>query len=158
MKFLLPSLFLILSAPGFLRANLGETETAIHKRYGAQTGPGYSDTNRDITESFKYKDYVVGVKLLDGTSQRETFTKKDKSPFTDKELEALLEANAGGVKWVMVDDNKDVKIWVQESRTVFAGYYKKTPYLCIQTRDMLAFDETVRRLKEKERQMDEKKK
>jgi hypothetical protein len=151
MKFFLPTILVLLAASAPLRANLGETETQIRKRYGKIQSAPVSETNRDITEYFLHKNYVVGVKLLDGSSQRESYTKKNKESFTDKELEALLEANANGGKWVLMNDGKDVKIWILESHTAFAGYYKKKPYVSIETRDLLAFEEQVKQLKEKQR-------
>jgi hypothetical protein len=150
MKFFLPAILALLAVSGLLRANLDDTETQIMKRYGRIQGTPVSETNRDITETFVYKNYVVGVKLLDGTSQRESYTKKDNRLFTDKELETLLAANANGGKWVLMNDNKDVKIWVLESKAAFAGYYKKNPYLSIQTRDLLGFEEAVKAAREKQ--------
>jgi hypothetical protein len=150
MKIFLPAILALLAAAAPLRANLDDSETQILQRYGRIQGTPVSETNRDITETFVYKNYVVGVKLLDGTSQRESYTKKDNGPFTDKELEALLAANSTGGKWVLMDDNKNVKIWVLESKAAFAGYYKKNPYLSIQTRDLLGFEEAVKAAKEKQ--------
>jgi hypothetical protein len=154
MKIFLPTILALLAASATLRANLDDTETQIMKRYGKIQGTPVSETNRDITEYFVYKNYTVAVKLLDGTSQRESYTKKDNGGFSDKEMEALLAANANGGKWVLMDDNKDVKIWVLESKTAFAGYYKKNPYMSIQTRELLGFEEQVKLLKEKQRQAD----
>jgi hypothetical protein len=150
MKISISILLALFTAPGLLRANIGETETAIKQRYGDILGTPFAETNRDISETFKYKDYIVVVKFLDGTSQRESFTRKDKQGLSEKELDSLLAANANGGKWVQMNDNKDVKIWVLESREGFAGYYKSKPYLSIQTREMLGFDEAVKAAREKQ--------
>jgi len=150
MKKLITATLLLIGLAHSVKANLGDTETDIYKRYGKIQSPPVSMTNKDVTFYFKYKDYVVTVTLIEGQSHRETFTKQDNKPFTETEIQALLNANANGRKWEMMTDNKDVKIWVLEAHGAFAGYYKAHPYLSIETHGMMEFNEGVKALREKQ--------
>ena len=132
-----------------LQAALGESQSQIAKRYGGTKFPPMAMTNRDLTVYFDYKDYTVGVTFLDGVCNRETFTRKDKKALNAGEIQYLLDANALGSKWVLMDDNKNATIWILDSKEAMAGYYKSAPYLSIQTPNMLAFDDAIKKLQEK---------
>lgn len=153
MMFAAPVLALFLAA-GNLHAAIGETQSQIVKRYGGTDGgtkyPPMAITNKDLTVYFDYKDYVVGVTFLEGIVARETYTRKDKKALTDVEIQDLLASNASGGKWVQVEDNKNAKIWILDSKQGMAGYYKSDPYLSVQTPQMLAFDEAIKQIQVKQ--------
>lgn len=129
-------------------ANLGSTETEIIKQYGKMRAAPLSLTNRDVTEYFQQKNCIVAVTLVDGQCQRETFTKMDKKAFTEKEITEILEANSNGSRWMVMNDNDTVKIWVLENKAAFAGYYKVHPYFSLETHKMMEFTEAVKALKD----------
>jgi hypothetical protein len=149
MKFtaLFALLFILFSSTLF--AALGETETEILKHYGKPVTTPFSLTNQDMTEYFQYKDFFIGVTFIGGQCQREILTKKDKGAFTAKEIQMFLDASTNGAKWIQVNDNETVKIWVQDSKAAFAGYYKVHPYLSLETRVMMDYEAQLKAIQEK---------
>lgn len=152
MKKIILGALLFLDIAASAHANLGDTESDIYAKYGKVVAAPTSVTNKDITLYFHYKDYTVSATLINGQCHRETFTKKDNHPFTDKEIQGFLDANALGSKWVMMNDNDSVKIWVLDSKAAFAGYYKEHPYLSLETHGMIEFNDAVKLMKETRRQ------
>lgn len=144
---LLAAMLILAAHP--LHATLGETETQIAKRYGKPLAPPMGHTNRDMIEFFHYKDYEVSVTFIDGQSQRETFLRNDKKAIPEVEVQAILDANKDGTKWVMMNDTDSVRIWVLESKQAFAGYYKQEqPYFSVETRLMLQFEQELKAMQQ----------
>jgi hypothetical protein len=82
-----------------LLARIGETEQQVEARYGKSIGMlSRGDELPHKAYRFSGLDIVVG--FIDGVSQSEFFYKHDKSDFSPNEIALLLEANAGGGKWV----------------------------------------------------------
>ncbi|HWB59633.1 MAG TPA: hypothetical protein VG733_09075 [Chthoniobacteraceae bacterium] len=126
-----------------LHASIGETESELTKRYGPETGSFKPDAGKFIRKEYEFGVYHVSVTLLEGVSNSEVFTRKDKKPIDPIDMQGFLDANDLGAKWEKKDDNKDVTIWVLDSRQGFAGYYKSINSLVIKTQDMLAFEEAL---------------
>ena len=78
---------LLLIAGGIVpcRANLGESEAAIEERYGKSFGQIPTSTF-GVVNGFIAGGYVVGVKLVDGTSEMEMFSKGDRSEMPASEI------------------------------------------------------------------------
>ena len=152
MKFITLCAIVSAGLPTTLRANLGDTQTEIHKHYGKPISIPVSMTNQDLTETFVYKQFVIEVTFIGGQCQRENYKKKNKGGFTEQEIQALLDSNANGHTWSLMNDTDKVKIWVQDSKEAFAGYYKTDPYLSLETVVMLQFTNTVKAMMEKARE------
>ncbi|MGB8356116.1 MAG: hypothetical protein WCD79_19625 [Chthoniobacteraceae bacterium] len=151
MKKLFLGFVLLVVAMSGLHANLNETEVQILERYGKKIGPDTSLSNRDVSEYFVNKNYVVTVTLIDRQSHREAFSRKETpaKPMTDSEITALLDANTLGSKWEMSSENKTYKIWMLDSKLAIASYDKTQYILTIQTRMMIEFDNALKNLSQK---------
>jgi hypothetical protein len=82
------------------RAELGETMDQCIARYGQPvpqdtTPPGLP--GKSVT--FKKNGYVIMVAFLKGIAGFETIFKEDESELSDKEIEAILQADVAGGKW-----------------------------------------------------------
>ena len=86
-------LFIALIRPA--RANIGETEAEIEARYGKPLGD-IRTQGFGLMRGFASPEYVIGVKLIDGTCEMEMFSKKDQSEMSASEIERLLNENGGG--------------------------------------------------------------
>ena len=142
-----------------LHAGLGDTQTEIYKHYGKPIGRLAPMTNQDLTEIFEYnKKTLVVVTFVGGQCQRENYKKKDKTGFSDDEIQKLLDASANGRQWMLMNDNDHVKIWVQDSKEAFAGYYKDKdqPFLSLETIVMLQFNNSVKEMMQKAQQQPQK--
>jgi len=148
------SFVLISMAASSLRANLNETAVEILSRYGKKIGPDTSLSNRDVSEYFLYKNYIVTVTLIDGQSQREAFSRKETPPrpLADSEIAALLDANSLDSKWTPMNENKTNKIWMLDSKVGIASYDKVQYILTLETRMMIEFDNALKALSQKPRQ------
>jgi hypothetical protein len=76
-------------------ANVGESEAAIGERYGTSFGQIPTNTFGVVT-GFVAGGYVVGVKLIDGTSEMEMFCKADQADMPASEIDRLLKKNSSG--------------------------------------------------------------
>jgi len=145
------SFVLLAMAISNLHANLNETAVEILSRYGKKIGPDTSLSNRDVSEYFLYKNYIVTVTLIDGQSQREAFSRKETPPrpLTDSEIAALMDANALASKWTLTNENKTNKIWMLDSKVGIASYDKTQYILTLETRMMIEFDNALKALSQK---------
>ncbi len=83
---------------GTAAARIGETEVQVNARYGNPIFnlPSQQDT---VTKCYVSGVFSIAVTYVDGKSVREMVAKADKSKITEKEINRLLEANAGGSAW-----------------------------------------------------------
>jgi hypothetical protein len=88
---------LILMSHAFAR--IGETEQQIEARYGKSTLT-VSTGNEPLQKVYQSSGLNITVTYLDGVSQREIFSKPDKSELSKNEIAILLEANIAGSKWI----------------------------------------------------------
>src|SRR4051812_50033418 len=95
MKKYFPLLVLLVGSISLCRANLGESEAAIGERYGTTFGQIPTNTFGVVT-GFIAGGYVVGVKLIDGTSEMEMFCKADQAEMPASEIDRLLKKNSPG--------------------------------------------------------------
>lgn|GEM_PF-1783863 len=94
------TLAVALAVAGRTEARIGDKEAEIHARYGDPIAQLTAKT-RDpgAVKCYFWKGYIVAVTYLGGRSAREIFTKANNSHLTAAEIDAVLKANAGGLKW-----------------------------------------------------------
>src|ERR1700690_1327563 len=98
-------------------AELGETMDQCIARYGqpvpqVTTPPGLPGKS----VSFKKNGYVIMVAFLKGIAGFETIFKEDESELSDKEIEAILQADNAGGKWGKPEqiNSKNERGWSRE--------------------------------------------
>jgi hypothetical protein len=93
---------IILLAPSLGHANLGDTLAKCEERYGppvpGQDRPDSSGVG-DVILTFQKNGCVMHMILVRGYVGGESFEKADRSPLTEKEKSALMEAEAHGWAW-----------------------------------------------------------
>lgn len=90
-------LALALSARTF--AGLGNNENEIAALYGKSIDPGSPDSDGTITNTYQKGEYLILVQFAKGSCVAESYTRKDRRKFSDKEITALLSSNASGKEW-----------------------------------------------------------
>jgi hypothetical protein len=115
-------------------ARIGETEQQIEARYGKST-LSFPSSNQPLTKAYESSGLNIVVMYIDGVSQREIFTKQDKSEFSKNEIAILLDANAAGSKWIEDPTARVVGMrgWKLEAGGRKAGYSESARGLLIQT-------------------------
>jgi hypothetical protein len=95
------SLLFILSVAFSTRtfAGLGNSENEIVGLYGKSIDPGSPDSDGTITNTYQKGDYLILVQFAKGSCVAESYTRKDRRKFSDKEITAILSSNAGGKEW-----------------------------------------------------------
>lgn len=84
---------------GTAGARIGETETEVQTRYGDPVFILPSTVENSLTKCYLSDNLSIAVTYMKGRSVRETFAKADRSRLTEKEIQRLLEGNAGGAIW-----------------------------------------------------------
>lgn len=80
-------------------ASLGNSENEIAALYGKSIDPGSPDSDGTITNTYQKGDYLILVQFAKGSCVAESYTRKDRRKFSDKEITAILSSNAGGKEW-----------------------------------------------------------
>lgn len=80
-------------------AGLGNSENEIAALYGKSIDPGSPDSDGTITNTYQKGDYLILVQFAKGSCVAESYTRKDRRKFSDKELATLLSGNASGKEW-----------------------------------------------------------
>ena len=80
-------------------AGLGNSENEIAALYGKSIDPGSPDRDGTITNTYQKGDYLILVQFAKGSCVSESYTRKDRRKFSDKEIMALLSSNASGKEW-----------------------------------------------------------
>lgn len=89
----------LLLATSNVFARIGETEEQIEKRYGKPVRT-LSQPNEPLERLYVFAGMNVIVTFINNVSQREFYSKKDKSTLSDTEIEVLLAANSAGSEWI----------------------------------------------------------
>ncbi len=84
---------------GTAAARIGETEAEVEARYGSPIFALPSKVEASLTKCYLSGGFSIAVTYVGGRSAREMLAKADKSAISDKEIQRLLEANAGGADW-----------------------------------------------------------
>lgn len=84
---------------GTAAARIGETEVEVEARYGKPIFTLPSKVDASLTKCYLSGGFSIAVTYVDGRSAREMLAKANKSAISDKEIQRLLEANAGGAYW-----------------------------------------------------------
>jgi hypothetical protein len=80
-------------------AGLGNSEKEITALFGKTVDPGAPDSEGVITNTYEKGDYIILVQFAKGSCVAETYTRKDRRKFSDKEIMALLNGSAHGKEW-----------------------------------------------------------
>jgi len=135
---------------GRTEARLGDDEAEIRAQYGDPIARLTAKT-RDpgAVKCYFWKGYVVAVTYLGGRSVREIFTKANNSHLTGAEIESVLKANAGGLKWQeekMNPPTSGVRQWrTSENSGRVAFYDSQTRALFLATERFVSLVNTTRR-------------
>ena len=100
MKRTLLLLFIItmtFSAAAF--AGLGNSEMEIAGLFGKSVDVGSPDSDGTITNTYAKGDYIILVQFAKGSCVAETYTRKDRHKFGDKETLTLLNGSSAGKEW-----------------------------------------------------------
>jgi len=126
-------------------AGIGETEAAISTRYGKFVGDIPTE-GFGIMRGFVSAGHVVGVKLVNGVSEMEMFSRTDESDMSASEIESLLKGNGAG-EWKAEQTGKPKwRRWHREDRAMVALYDTMRHFLYISSRKF--YDEQAKRIEE----------
>lgn len=136
-------LFAVLTPIAFAR--IGEEEAAISARYGKSVGDIPTE-GFGIMRGFMSGGYIVGVKLVNGMSEMEMFSKADQSDMSASEIESLLKGNGAG-DWKAEQTGKPRwRRWQREDRAMVALYDTMRHFLYISSRKF--YDEQGKKIEE----------
>lgn len=116
------------------RANVGEAEAAITERYGKSFGQIPTNTF-GVINGFIAGGYVVGVKLVDGTSEMEMFSKGDKSEMPASEIDRLLQKNSPGDWKAELTGKPQWRRWRRDDGSAVALYDAVRHFLYISSKN-----------------------
>ena len=133
MYILLAVLLLIAAGVVPCRANLGESEAAIEERYGKSFGQIPTSTF-GVVNGFIAGGYVVGVKLVDGTSEMEMFSKGDRSEMPASEIDRLLRKNSPGDWKAEITGKPHWRRWRRDDGSAVALYDVARHFLYINSK------------------------
>jgi hypothetical protein len=126
----------ILTIP--VRANLGETVKQCLARYGQPMG--YSEANDKSpfgTVGFTAGPYTLVVFLIDTTEVGARISKKDKSAFTDAEMQAIMAADSNGSPWTSTSsDDPTCLRWTRADKATVL--YDQEKHILIFTSEAMA--------------------
>ena len=129
------SLFVLLvGSMSICRANIGESEAAIGERYGKTFGQIPTSTF-GVVNGFVAGGFVVGVKLVDGTSEMEMFAKGDQSELPASEIDRLLKKNSPGDWKAELTGKPQWRRWRRDDGSAVALYDTIRHFLYINSRN-----------------------
>jgi hypothetical protein len=133
-------------------ASIGEDEAAISARYGKSVGD-IPTAGFGIMRGFMSAGYVVGVKLVNGVSEMEMFSKADESDMSASQIESLLKGNGAG-EWKAEQTGKPKwRRWHRADRAMVALYDTMRHFLYISSRKF--YDEQAKKIEETPRTSDD---
>ena len=103
-----------------LQARLGESVARLEARYGAPVKFQNGSCTRDFQCTYHHGGMTIVVDFLDETSQCESYSNEDGSPFKPEETQALMSVNGRGGKWTLKEDKQTSKRWNLSSGDVVA--------------------------------------
>jgi hypothetical protein len=136
-------------------ARIGETEQQIEARYGKSLGV-LSHGNEPLMKTYRKADLDIAVTYVDGISQKEFFSHKDKSGLTATEIDVLLAANSEGKKWIeqSLPSFFHGRAWKLEGSDRVAQYHEKQHALAIVSTGAEAIGDERRSRADKEKLKD----
>jgi len=118
-----------------LLARVGETEAEGVARYGQSIGDIPTETFGPV-RGFALREYVVGVKFLNGSSSMEMISRNDQAEITPHEIDALLKKHGADVEWKVDKFEKpDWKRWRTQDGSLVAVYDSKRHFLYVNSKE-----------------------
>jgi len=134
MKTIIGVLLVLVALTTIASARIGETEDEISARYGQSIGDISTEAFGKV-RGFMSMNYVVAVKLIDGRSQMEMFSKNNQSDLSAIEIEKLLRENGGGEWKAELITGKPVwRRWRREDGALVALYDAGRHFLYINSK------------------------
>ncbi len=128
------SLILLVCSRSLL-ARIGETEAQVMARYGQSIGDIPTETFGPV-RGFALREYLVGVKFLNGTSAMEMVSRNDQAEITPQEIDALLKKHGADVEWKVDKFEKpDWKRWRTQDGSLVAVYDSKRHFLYVNSKE-----------------------
>ena len=117
-----------------LLARVGETEAQVVARYGQSIGDIPTATFGPV-RGFALREYVVGVKFLNGSSAMEMISRNDQAEIKPQEIDALLKKHGADVEWKVDKFEKpDWKRWRTQDGSLVAVYDSKRHFLYVNSK------------------------
>jgi hypothetical protein len=152
MKEVISACFVFAALAAIACAGIGENEAAISTRYGKSVGDIPTE-GFGIMRGFISAGHIVGVKLVDGVSEMEMFSKADQSDMSASEIESLLKGNGAG-EWKAEQTGKPKwRRWQREDRAMVALYDTMRHFLYISSRKF--YDEQAKKIEERPKTSDD---
>jgi hypothetical protein len=127
------SLILLVCSRSLL-ARIGETEAQVMARYGQSIGDIPTETFGPV-RGFALREYLVGVKFLNGTSAMEMVSRNDQAEIKPQEIDALLKKHGADVEWKVDKFEKpDWKRWRTQDGSLVAVYDSKRHFLYVNSK------------------------
>jgi len=127
------SLILLVCSRSLL-ARIGETEAQIMARYGQSIGDIPTETFGPV-RGFALREYLVGVKFLNGTSAMEMVSRNDQVEIKPQEIDALLKKHGADVEWKVDKFEKpDWKRWRTQDGSLVAVSDSKRHFLYVNSK------------------------
>ena len=127
------SLILLVCSRSLL-ARVGETEAQVMARYGQSIGDIPTETFGPV-RGFALREYLVGVKFLNGTSAMEMVSRNDQVEIKPQEIDALLKKHGADVEWKVDKFEKpDWKRWRTQDGSLVAVYDSKRHFLYVNSK------------------------
>ena len=132
-KLIAVSLVLLVCSRSLL-ARIGETEAEVMARYGQSIGDIPTEIFGPV-RGFALREYVVGVKFLNGTSAMEMVSRNDQAEIKPQEIDALLKKHGADVEWKVDKFEKpDWKRWRTQDGSLVAVYDSKRHFLYVNSK------------------------
>ena len=127
------SLILLVCSRSLL-ARVGETEAQVMARYGQSIGDIPTETFGPV-RGFALREYLVGVKFLNGTSAMEMVSRNDQVEIKPQEIDALLKKHGADVEWKVDKFEKpDWKRWRTQDGSLVTVYDSKRHFLYVNSK------------------------
>ena len=128
------SLILLVCSRSLL-ARIGETEAQVMARYGQSIGDIPTETFGPV-RGFALREYLVGVRFLNGSSAMEMISRNDQAEITPHEIDALLKKHGADVEWKVDKFEKpDWKRWRTQDGSLVAVYDSKRHFLYVNSKE-----------------------
>lgn len=126
---------LLLVCSRSLLARTGETEAQVMARYGQSIGDIPTETFGPV-RGFALREYLVGIKFLNGTSAMEMVSRNDQAEIKPQEIDALLKKHGAEVEWKVDKFEKpDWKRWRTQDGSLVAVYDSKRHFLYVNSKE-----------------------
>ncbi len=104
-------------------------------RYGQSIGDIPTETFGPV-RGVALREYLVGVKFLNGTSAMEMVSRNDQAEIKPQEIDALLKKHGADVEWKVDKFEKpDWKRWRTQDGSLVAVYDSKRHFLYVNSKE-----------------------